>query len=318
MEGFLPALRGIAARFFRRLSPGSMGVSRSSVRRALRGLPRQSALVICKHQDALLVRAARPDLRMVLWSHNLVGSENVITYHRSVRAVDAIVVPTRALYESQFRLLEDRDLPVPVYTIRHLVDRTGFPTRATDRRAGRPVRLVHLGGENPKKGRSIVLEALRLMPGGSAVEFLSAGSAEPMECKLPNDIFVKFLTRLDRRAVRDLLASGDIGLVPSAWFENSPTAILEMMATGLAVIGSRVGGIPELLGDGGVLVDHPNDPFEWAEAIRRLVEDEGLRRRLGEMARERTATEFDDGEILDRWALALRGGDGSELHERCP
>lgn len=68
--------------------------------------------------------------------------------------------------------------------------------------------------------------------------------------------------------------------------EGLPNAVLEAMATGLPVVATAVGGVPELLRDGetGVLVP-PRDPAALGGAIGRLAADPELRARLGRAAR---------------------------------
>jgi glycosyl transferase family 1/glycosyl transferase family 4 len=74
--------------------------------------------------------------------------------------------------------------------------------------------------------------------------------------------------------------------------EGLGSAALLAMAAGVPVVASRVGGLPEAVRDGetGLLVQ--NRPAEIAEAIRTLLQDEGLRRRLGEQARRLVKEEF--------------------------
>ena len=59
---------------------------------------------------------------------------------------------------------------------------------------------------------------------------------------------------------------------------------MEGLATGLPVIASRVGGLPDLVGSAGVLVE-PDDPAALAEAIATLADDAAARRRMSERAR---------------------------------
>lgn len=68
-------------------------------------------------------------------------------------------------------------------------------------------------------------------------------------------------------------------------------AIAEAMSCGLPVISSKVGAVPEVLGDCGLYVD-PDDPKDLANKIILLLRDENLRKELGERARERVLHNF--------------------------
>ncbi len=63
---------------------------------------------------------------------------------------------------------------------------------------------------------------------------------------------IEFLGRQDKNQIRALMEKSDCLVVPSLCYENQPTVILEAISAGLAVIGSRIGGIPELIGDEGL------------------------------------------------------------------
>lgn len=76
--------------------------------------------------------------------------------------------------------------------------------------------------------------------------------------------------------------------------EGLPNVVLEAMAVGAPVVGSRSAGIGEAVADGvtGFLVP-PGDPAALATALKRLVGDPALRRAMGDAARQRQAREFD-------------------------
>lgn len=81
------------------------------------------------------------------------------------------------------------------------------------------------------------------------------------------------------------LQKSDIFILPS-FTEGSPISIIEAMGTGLPVIASNVGGIPDMITDGvdGILIE-PNAQA-LADAIEKLLTDEALRKALGENAKE--------------------------------
>lgn len=90
----------------------------------------------------------------------------------------------------------------------------------------------------------------------------------------------------------DLIPAFDIVAVPSH-VEPLGNATLEAMAAGVPVVGSRVGGIPEMVVDGetGRLVP-PKDPRALAGALERLVTDQALREQFGQAGRARAVARF--------------------------
>jgi glycosyltransferase involved in cell wall biosynthesis len=76
-------------------------------------------------------------------------------------------------------------------------------------------------------------------------------------------------------------------LVVSSFQENAPLSIAEAMAAGVPVVGSRVGGIPEMVEDGktGILVE-PYDTKSIADAVMRILSDQNLARSMGQRAKE--------------------------------
>ena len=89
-----------------------------------------------------------------------------------------------------------------------------------------------------------------------------------------------------RKDVARLNRAADIVLVPSRW-DPFPLAVIEAMALGCPIIGSRVGGIAEMLADPsvGVLVEAEN-PNELAAVIIELLADPDKAARLGKRASE--------------------------------
>ena len=86
--------------------------------------------------------------------------------------------------------------------------------------------------------------------------------------------------------IPDALASMDVLVAPSIWPENSPFVIQEALLSGIPVIGSRIGGIPELLDQGrnGLLFE-ARDVDGLHRALTRLLDEPGLLHTLGDGAR---------------------------------
>jgi glycosyltransferase involved in cell wall biosynthesis len=148
-------------------------------------------------------------------------------------------------------------------------------------RRNAPLQMLYLGRWDPVKGVDVVVRAVRSLPSEVALNLTIRAVPAPLEHRAYEES-VRALARGDPRisieppvARTDLavtLASYDALVVPSIWMETGPLVILEAQAAGLFVLGSRLGGIAELIdeGDAGELVQLGN-VVSWAKAIERLA-----------------------------------------------
>jgi alpha-maltose-1-phosphate synthase len=97
---------------------------------------------------------------------------------------------------------------------------------------------------------------------------------------------------LPKPEVIQLLTHATVFAIPSV-YEPLGIVNLEAMACGTAVVGSRTGGIPEVVADGetGLLVP-PGEPAPLADALNVLLRDPGRARAMGEAGRKRAVAEF--------------------------
>ena len=86
------------------------------------------------------------------------------------------------------------------------------------------------------------------------------------------------------------VALADLVVVPSR-YEGFGLTALEAMALGKPVLATTAGGLPEVVGDAGILVDVAN-PTQLGEQILRLAFDESLRADLGHLAAIRARGKF--------------------------
>jgi glycosyltransferase involved in cell wall biosynthesis len=96
-------------------------------------------------------------------------------------------------------------------------------------------------------------------------------------------------------------ARADVFVIPSLWNEPFGMPATEAMASGLPLVATRGGAFPEIVDEGttGLLVEG-GDAAGLADAISRLLADDGLRRRMGAAGRERARSVFLWERILER------------------
>jgi glycosyltransferase involved in cell wall biosynthesis len=147
--------------------------------------------------------------------------------------------------------------------------------------------FLYLGRLSKEKGVMTLLDALESTP-GVRLRIAGAGPlAIPLQDRVTRDkLPVRFLGQISGEALHDAIRAARAVIVPSEWYENQPFAILEAFALGVPVIGTAIGGIPELVTDGetGRLVP-PGDPRELANAIQALDSDPDAAFAMGKNAR---------------------------------
>ena len=112
------------------------------------------------------------------------------------------------------------------------------------------------------------------------------------------------------RDVRPLLARAGLFVLPSLT-EGVSLTLLEAMASGLAVVASRVGGNPEVVADGETgLLTPAGDPAALAAALLRLRRDDPERRRMGQAGRRRVERWFDVRRMTAEYEKMYLGLDG--------
>jgi glycosyltransferase involved in cell wall biosynthesis len=155
--------------------------------------------------------------------------------------------------------------------------------------------FVVAGRLSPEKGVDVLIEATGQLP-GVKVEVLGDGPSRPELERLAASVApgrVRFRGRVDKDSVHAAMRGALAVVVPSRWYENQPITILEAFACGVPVIGSRLGGIPELVTDGvnGYTVA-PDDPAALAARMRELASRPAGALELGRAARAHVVTAF--------------------------
>ena len=171
----------------------------------------------------------------------------------------------------------------PADRVRHVPNFLDVPAELPVRGAGR--HFLFVGKLEELKGIGTLLDAASKVPQCDIL--LVGGCDDPaMQSRLDRlPANVRYLGPKTRAEIAGLLADARALVMPSIWYENQPMVILEAFAAGVPVIGSRLGGIPELVADGsrGALVD-AGSPAELAAAITHLDRDADLAAAMGRAA----------------------------------
>jgi glycosyltransferase involved in cell wall biosynthesis len=150
-----------------------------------------------------------------------------------------------------------------------------LPTIPLQSREPGPLKLLLLCRLTEEKGIRVVLHAVARLPHDLAFSLTIAGRG-PLEPVVRQaaaaDPRITFLGFVQGDAKHELLLSADHLLIPSLWYENAPVAVIEAAAYRLGLIGSRIGGIPELVAEGqsGWLFE-PGNAAALADIIGGLV-----------------------------------------------
>ena len=159
---------------------------------------------------------------------------------------------------------------------------------------GETVTILHVGRFDVPKNHPGLLEAFRLLletHPECRLRLVGDGELRPDMEKLAREKgiadFVEFCGMQSN--VYPYLHDADIFTLPSI-YEGNPMTIIEAMGTGLPIVASRVGSIPDMISDGesGLLVEP--EPQSICAGLTRLVGDAALRQRLGLAARKQSQT----------------------------
>lgn len=192
------------------------------------------------------------------------------------------------------------------------------PRGDAQREPDEPVRVLFVGRLEPRKGLDALLPAVsRLVAarpdvvvdivGNDSIPIAGGGTYrarfEAEASGLPGADRVRFHGQVDDTQLHALYAACDIFVAPSR-YESFGLVFLEAMRYGKAVIGTSVGGVPEIVRDGidGLLVP-PDDPAALAGALEQLVADPVRRAEMGLAGRSRVTTDLS----LDRYVAGLDG-----------
>jgi glycosyltransferase involved in cell wall biosynthesis len=249
----------------------------------------------------------------------------------SLRRAAGVVVPSDSTKRD---LVEHYPVHPERVTVAHLgVDAAAFrdpspadvAAVAARFRIDRPY-ILFLGGLESRKNLVRIVEAfartpidLDLVIAGGAVPWDPGAAGALREALAGLDAGVRrrvILTGYVSQRQKAALLAGSRSLVYPSLYEGFGLPVVEALAAGVPVLTSEVSSLPEVAGDAALLVD-PRDVEAIADGMRRLVEDETLRRRLAE-AGPRRAAKFTWKDTAARTAAAIRRAAENAKRPRSP
>ena len=172
------------------------------------------------------------------------------------------------------------------------------------------LRLLHIGRFNEQKNHRGLLEAFRLILKEypqCTLELLGDGELMEQTVSYAKELGIaeSVFFRGSRTDVYPFFNAADIFLLPSK-FEGMPMTIIEAMGTGLPIVATAVGGVPDMLthGESGLLV--PCESGAVAGAVLQLAQSEELRARLGRRAKQESRR-FSAEHMAERYCAVYHG-----------
>jgi len=238
------------------------------------------------------------------WMHRLLAPLTRWIWRRANRVV--------AVCESLGRLTQCTCPGLAYSVVPNGVDLKLFHPRLAGAGGTGPIRCLAVARLVERKGLGELIRAFSLLQRGRfELEIVGDGPDERVLRELASRLGVareiRFSGSLDRVAVAERYRQADLFTLPSA-AEAFGNVFAEALASGLPIVGSTVGGIPELVEPGvnGILVT-PGDPVALSRAIHYLAEDADLRESMGARNRAKAEASLEWSQATQRYLSIYEG-----------
>lgn len=201
--------------------------------------------------------------------------------------------------------------PERVHKIPAGVEVSTIPFDSRSWRPGTPIRLLSVGRLEPVKGLRFGLTAVAQLVGrGHDVQYTIVGAGR-LDTKLREEADrlgiadrVRFTGSIPYHDVLEEYGRNHVFLMPGVVTgdgqqEAQGRVLVEAQASGMPVVATRVGGIPETLGDGAGFLVEPEEPNALADAVEHLLEIQDRWAEIGLAGRRHVEQGFDAESLLD-------------------
>lgn len=185
-------------------------------------------------------------------------------YSKAYEYIDTIICPSRFLKSKLDTQKRFADKTVAIHN---------FIEKAEAEETQKGDYVLEFGHLSRDKGTLTLLEVAKRMPNVHFV-FAGYGAAEADIAKVQNAEFVGFKTG---KELKELISKALCSVYPSEWYENCPFSVIESQMYGTPVIGSRMGGIPELIEENRTgLTFSAGNADDLESKLRYLLEEQGI------------------------------------------
>lgn len=246
--------------------------------------------------NAMMARTLRPVVKMLM--RGTLGGGNSRLILQNPDDAEAFVA-SRLVPAQNIRLIRSSG-----------VNTTRFAPVERKEEPPRPLRVLLAARLLWEKGIREFVEAAALVKArGCQMEFLLAGTPDPGNPRSVDQRhvedwvkrgLVKWLGHVDDMPT--LLRSVDVMALPSYYREGVPKSLIEGAACGLALVTTNLPGCREVVSTHGIdgLHAEPRDAVSLADLLMSLHRDRALLRRLGDSARRKAVSDFDEKLVITR------------------
>ncbi len=164
-----------------------------------------------------------------------------------------------------------------------------------ERTEGSKKTILFLGTPRPHKGLKELIEAFKLVPYDNVILQIVGFDKKSPYCReikasVRDDKRIHFQEQIHFDKIPEYMAGADIVVIPQRYTPcgqtQLPAKLFDAMASGRAIIATRVSDIPDILGDAGIIVE-PNNVIELKNAMIYLLDTPGKILELGRKAKKR-------------------------------
>lgn len=193
------------------------------------------------------------------------------------KKIDYIITPSNFLKE---KLIEDGIPQEKIETLYNFIDVEEYNKPTKDEGYA-----LYCGRLSKEKGILNLIEAFSKIDVGTLYIAGDGPEKEKIENTIKEkklDKRIKLLGMLEKEEMKLYISNAKFVVVPSIWYENCPFSIIESLTMGKPVIGSNIGGIPELVqnGENGFTYEYSNI-IELARKMKELFTNEEIVKKLG-------------------------------------